>query len=333
MPRRLPAAITAKTPIESLDADEVRLLSLKIADEMAGWRAKLSLLLNTAVQYELDRVGGSDGIEVIASVASMPPASLSKLLAGDYRPTQRTWMRIERILMLCQASRGVERVTSAKLYFDRISELTEKKDRVLNRRMELVRRKRAVATTRPVGVGHGRVTPGSDTSISASKSATAEPSEAKQAAAMPGTGTTEEVPEKEPPYTPPAIPDLRGHEQRPDPLLIKTPAKFVAAMRAYHAWAGNPSYREMERRCAKQISFSTFRNLLNRNVLPKLSSLEVFVKVLGGSPEDLQAWATAWRQITMGDFGMIGRERKSRKPVDEDESPRPASASSASPVH
>ena len=128
------------TSIDSLDGDEIRVQAIELSEEMAPWRAKLSLILNAAVQYELDRVAGNDGIEVIASVASMTPASLSKLLAGDYRPTLRTWTQIERILMVCQPSRGVERLTAAKHYFERITELSEKRDRLLNRRFELARR-------------------------------------------------------------------------------------------------------------------------------------------------------------------------------------------------
>jgi hypothetical protein len=96
----------------------------------------LSLLLSTAVQYELDRVGGTDGIEVIASVASMPPSLVWKLLAGHYPPTPRTWVRIERILMLCHASRGVERVTAARKVYERLSKLSAKRDQVSRRRME-----------------------------------------------------------------------------------------------------------------------------------------------------------------------------------------------------
>jgi hypothetical protein len=274
MPGRV--GLLAHGPVEELGADEARLLGQRIADEMAGWKARLSLLLNTAVQYELDRGGESDGIEVIASVAAMSPAALSKLLAGDYRPVRSTWPRIERILLLCQASRGVERVTVAKRYFDRIAELDAMRDRVLNRRAQLARGRRPDPPPPAPAPDAPEVAP---------------PAEAEGA--------------------PPVIPDLRGHEQRPDPLLAKTPAKFVAAMRAYHAWAGRPSYREMERRCAKRISYSTFRNLLAADTLPKLASVEIFVKVVGGSPDDLQAWATAWRRIAMGDFTMIGRERRS----------------------
>jgi len=73
-------------------------------------------------------------------------------------------------------------------------------------------------------------------------------------------------------------------------------------MRAYHAWAGNPSLREMERRCGKQISYSTFRTMLNAETIPgKLASVQTFVRVLGGTTEDLQRWATAWRRIAMNE--------------------------------
>ena len=87
---RSPEEAAEGTPVESLDDDRIRALLPKLDEDIAGWRAKLSLLLNTAVQYELDKVDGSDGLRVIASVASMSPSTLSKLLAGDYRPTPKT---------------------------------------------------------------------------------------------------------------------------------------------------------------------------------------------------------------------------------------------------
>jgi hypothetical protein len=278
--------------IEHLREDELRGRLHKIDNEMAKWRAKLSLLLNTAVQYELDKVGGEDGVEVIASVVGIPPATVWSLLAGSYRATPAIWMRLERILMLCHASRGVERVTTARGYFDRLLELTAERDRVLNRRMELSRRKRGKEAGIGVASG-GRVnrTDLDTTPAERGPQATEKVTEAE------GPGT-----EPAPPFTPPAIPDLRGHDQRPDPLRTDTPATFVAAMRAYHAWAGNPSLREMERRCAKQISYSTFRTMLHSDSIPaKLSSVETFVRVLGGTTEDLQRWATAWRRLAMKD--------------------------------
>lgn len=258
--------------IEHLREEELRNRILSIDDEMARWRAKLSLLLNAAVQYELNKVGGDDGVEVIASVVGIQAEAIWPLLAGTYRATPTVWVRLERILMLCHASHGVERVTVAREYFDRLLQLTAERDRALNRRVELSRRKRG----KEAGVGD-------------------RPARIPETEKAPGE-------EAEPPFTPPAIPDLRGHDQRPDPLLARTPAGFVAAMRAYHAWAGNPSLREMERRCAKQISYSTFRTMLNADSIPaKLTSVQTFVRVLGGTTEDLQRWATAWRRIAMND--------------------------------
>jgi hypothetical protein len=96
--------------------------------------------------------------------------------------------------------------------------------------------------------------------------------------------------ELDPPFTPPAIPDLRGHDQRPDPLRVKTAEEFVAAMHAYKAWAGNPSLREMERRCAKQMSYTTFGSMLKSSSLPpKPAQVETFVKVLGEPPRTYNA--------------------------------------------
>ncbi|MDN3357349.1 hypothetical protein [Actinomadura sp. DC4] len=269
--------------IEHLREEELRDRIRTIDDEMAKWRAKLSLLLNAAVQYELNKVAGDDGVEVIASVVGIHAEAIWPLLAGSYRATPTVWMRLERILMLCHASEGVERVTTARGYFDRLLDLTAERDRALNRRVELSRRKRG----KEAGIGATRVP---------------EPEKA------PGDST-------DPPVTPPAIPDLRGHDQRPDPLLADTPEGFVAAMRAYHAWAGNPSLREMERRCAKQISYSTFRTMLNGGSLPaKLASVETFVRVLGGTTEDLQRWATAWRRIAMNGDEAGGGDRQSNEP-------------------
>jgi hypothetical protein len=129
-------------PVEHLGEEELRNRILGIDDEMAQWRAKLSLLLNAAVQYELNKVGGDDGVEVIASVVGIQAEAIWPLLAGTYRATPAVWTRLERILMLCHASEGIERVTVASEYFDRLLQLTAERDRALNRRAELGRRER-----------------------------------------------------------------------------------------------------------------------------------------------------------------------------------------------
>jgi hypothetical protein len=102
--------------------------------------------------------------------------------------------------------------------------------------------------------------------------------------------TTQTPPSPELSRTPPAIPDLRGYDRRPDPLEATTQHEFVATMRAYRVWAGEPSLRQMEERCGKKISYSTFRNMLNAETVPKLPSLKIFVEVLGGTAKDVQRW-------------------------------------------
>ncbi|WP_157430329.1 hypothetical protein [Actinomadura macra] len=83
-------------------------------------------------------------------------------------------------------------------------------------------------------------------------------------------------------------------------MMANTKAMFADTMRAYRIWAGNPSYRELERRSDKKISYSTFRNVLTSATMPsKLGHVEALVRALGGTDEDLQRWATAWRRLAM----------------------------------
>jgi hypothetical protein len=281
--------------IYGLPESEVHARLRQVRDEMAGFRARLGLLLNSAVQYELDRAAGADGIEVIAAVASIPSIDVWRLLSGGYPPTARSWRRIERILTVCQASRGVERVVAARDLFEQIVRVGGEQDLLAMRSVELDRRRRGIE--QGIGSGPRSRAAEADTGPIAIKPPTAD--EADKASAG-KTDVVEEDTRSEAPFTPPAIPDLRGHDQRPDPLRARTEPQFVALMRDYRAWAGKPSLREMERRCAKQISYSTFRNMLNSGAVPaKLCTVQTFVEVLGGTAEDLQRWATAWRRFAM----------------------------------
>jgi hypothetical protein len=95
-----------------------------------------------------------------------------------------------------------------------------------------------------------------------------------------------------------AIPDAEGHECKPDPIQAQTPAEFVATLRQYRKWAGNPSFREMERNSAGRASYSTFSNMLRAAAVPpRFKSVEAFVVALGGNEEDLRIWASAWRRF------------------------------------
>jgi hypothetical protein len=51
----------------------------------------------------------------------------------------------------------------------------------------------------------------------------------------------------------------------------------MAVLRRYRIWAGEPPYREMERRTSQQgtgarVAASTLCNMLNRNRLPRLDT-------------------------------------------------------------
>ncbi|WP_433696827.1 hypothetical protein [Nocardiopsis sp. CA-288880] len=95
---------------------------------------------------------------------------------------------------------------------------------------------------------------------------------------------------------PQAVPDLPGHDLKPDPLLAATPAEFIETMRRYRRWAGEPSFREMNRR-VEFCSAAAFCATLRGDQLPKYSVLNAFVVACGGSEEDFQRWVTAWRRL------------------------------------
>lgn len=116
-------------------------------------------------------------------------------------------------------------------------------------------------------------------------------------------------PSQPPPAPRPAPPrDVQGHECKPDPLQARTPGEFIDMLASYRRWAGNPSFREMERNAAGQACYSTFSNLLrSKGVPPRLKTVEAFVLALGGDEEDRRRWATAWRR-----FQALGDERSTQ---------------------
>ncbi|MGC4959817.1 hypothetical protein ACLQ2P_42050, partial [Actinomadura citrea] len=99
--------------IENMDAPTARARRRAVQDEILQTKAELGLLIVGSVRYELDRLQGTEGIEVIASVASMPVREVWRLLAGSYQSSEGTWARIQQILMLCQASQATGQVLAA----------------------------------------------------------------------------------------------------------------------------------------------------------------------------------------------------------------------------
>jgi hypothetical protein len=94
------------------------------------------------------------------------------------------------------------------------------------------------------------------------------------------------------------IPDAPGVSLKPDPLAAATPAELNDALRAYHAWAGAPSLGQMSHRCGGTPVKTTFRNLLRADRrLPKLPMVAALVTGCGGTEEDRQLFASAWRAV------------------------------------
>jgi hypothetical protein len=93
-------------------------------------------------------------------------------------------------------------------------------------------------------------------------------------------------------------PDVPGHDQRPNPRKARTSAEFVEALRQFRIWAGNPSFRDMARNCDRQMGYSTMCAVLRKDELPRrLEVVEAIITGCGGSDEDRQRFATAWRRL------------------------------------
>ncbi|HET9970341.1 MAG TPA: hypothetical protein VFQ68_19060 [Streptosporangiaceae bacterium] len=98
-----------------------------------------------------------------------------------------------------------------------------------------------------------------------------------------------------------AVPDAGGHDGlRPDPLSAGTAAELIGVLRQFRTWAGNPSYRDMALRSGQRAGASTMCTLLGGTELPgRLEVIDAIVEGCGGTDEDRQRFATAWRKLAM----------------------------------
>jgi DNA-binding SARP family transcriptional activator len=95
-----------------------------------------------------------------------------------------------------------------------------------------------------------------------------------------------------------AIPDAPGYDYLlPEPLTAKTAADFVNALKDLRGWAGNPSFREMARRCGHAAGFSTICTALGKDELPSWDMVRAIVAACGGSEDQERAFASAWRKL------------------------------------
>jgi hypothetical protein len=103
---------------------------------------------------------------------------------------------------------------------------------------------------------------------------------------------------------PEQIPDVDGQDLRPDPLAADTPAEFVACLRCFRTWAGQPTLREIATRSRQAVSYTTIQKVLARNDLPSLTATLAILTGCGATHEYQQSFATAWRRLTMADVGL-----------------------------
>jgi hypothetical protein len=102
----------------------------------------------------------------------------------------------------------------------------------------------------------------------------------------------------------PVLPaDTAGHDLKPDPLAARTPAELVDALRSYRVWAGEPSFRDMANQAGQVVAASTLCTALKNDGLPPLKVVVAIVTGCGGSTEDQERFATAWRRLRLGISG------------------------------
>lgn len=104
----------------------------------------------------------------------------------------------------------------------------------------------------------------------------------------------------------PAVPDAPGFDLCPDPLTARTAAEFVTALSQFRIWAGEPSFREMERLSDPKVASATMCTALGGDKLvpgscklPSQRVVRAIVTACGGTPGHLEAFITARRMIRM----------------------------------
>lgn len=95
----------------------------------------------------------------------------------------------------------------------------------------------------------------------------------------------------------PVTPDAPGLDLCPNLNAVSTAAEFMDALRMFRVWAGEPSYREMERRCGGRFAASTICTALKVSKLPSLPLVQSAVIACGGREEHQQSFSSAWRRL------------------------------------
>ncbi|MFE5515955.1 helix-turn-helix domain-containing protein [Streptomyces sp. NPDC056529] len=88
-------------------------------------------------------------------------------------------------------------------------------------------------------------------------------------------------------------------EHAPDPRGARSPAEFLARLRALKDWSGL-TYRELSARAEARgdvLPRSTVANMLSRATLPREDLLTAFVRACGAGPAAQERWRTVRREL------------------------------------
>jgi hypothetical protein len=96
------------------------------------------------------------------------------------------------------------------------------------------------------------------------------------------------------------VSDANGLDLRPDPSAATTPEEYIDSLRQFRLWAGNPSFRDLAKRCNGRPVASTICKVLQSGELPRrFEVIDAIVSACGGTEEDRARFATAWRQLVL----------------------------------
>lgn len=298
-----------------------------ITSKLTALRADFAVMFHKVLLGELAEYNGTDGVQLICEGLALNRAVLNRVLSGEWDYSHETWTTIEKIFVTF----ATEQHGTATTLWHNMREAARVKDLLLRRRMELdtsnrregAPKRRPSAETPPLmptslaadmvrgwticpecgaaslAVDTWKATCQNCGHVSLKKTSANRAVPVGYDITRAGLRTVREL--GRPPGTVPApVRDLPGHAQSPDPLQATTGKDFMEALRALHVWSGRPSLREMERRSGDTVSYSTFRNILRSDQIPRnADNVQTFVKVLGGSDADLQRWTSAWRKIAL----------------------------------
>ena len=95
----------------------------------------------------------------------------------------------------------------------------------------------------------------------------------------------------------------------PGPGSVTTPAQFIAMLNQLRAWAGTPSYAELNRRAPgyNLLPPATVSDVLRKQRLPRLEFVLAFVRACGLDDERAAAWEQAWAALREHELNPAGK--------------------------